>query len=60
MGILLYFVTDIELPFVVIQVIGIKSNFSQPFFVHWDLLMGTRMTRQDIELRRQKKAEKTI
>ncbi|KAF8159747.1 sphingosine hydroxylase [Crassisporium funariophilum] len=36
------------------QIIGIKSNFSQPFFVHWDTLLGTRMTRQDIALRRQK------
>jgi len=34
------------------QVIGIKSNFSQPFFVHWDVLLGTRMTRQDIEARK--------
>ncbi|KAI0726756.1 sphingosine hydroxylase [Fomitopsis betulina] len=34
------------------QVIGIKSNFAQPFFVHWDTLLGTRMTRQDIEERR--------
>ena len=24
--------------------IGIKSNFSQPWFVHWDVLLGTRMT----------------
>jgi len=36
------------------QVIGIKSNFAQPFFVHWDYFLGTRMTRQDIEQRRQK------
>ncbi|EMD38879.1 hypothetical protein CERSUDRAFT_112599 [Gelatoporia subvermispora B] len=36
------------------QVIGIKSNFSQPFFVHWDVILGTRMTRKDIEKRRQK------
>ncbi|CAL1714855.1 unnamed protein product [Somion occarium] len=36
------------------QVIGIKSNFSQPFFIHWDVILGTRMTRKDIELRRQK------
>ncbi|KAJ6621324.1 sphingosine hydroxylase [Mycena sp. CBHHK59/15] len=34
------------------QVIGIKSNFAQPFFVHWDTILGTQMTRQDIELRR--------
>lgn len=36
------------------QVIGIKSNFSQPWFVHWDVILGTRMTRQDIEERRAK------
>ncbi|KAF8498507.1 sphingosine hydroxylase [Russula emetica] len=36
------------------QTIGIKSNFSQPWFVHWDVLLGTRMTRQDIEERRAK------
>ncbi|KAF5383582.1 hypothetical protein D9615_003703 [Tricholomella constricta] len=36
------------------QTIGIKSNFSQPFFIHWDSLLGTRMTRRDIELRKQK------
>jgi len=41
------------------QVIGIKSNFSQPFFVHWDALLGTRMTRKDIELRRQKQKKAT-
>ncbi|KAH9479614.1 Sphingolipid C4-hydroxylase SUR2 [Psilocybe cubensis] len=40
------------------QVIGIKSNFAQPFFVHWDILLGTRMTRQDIERRRQKATKK--
>lgn len=37
------------------QVIGIKSNFSQPFFVHWDVLLGTRLTRQEIATRRQQK-----
>ncbi|GBE86520.1 sphingosine hydroxylase [Sparassis latifolia] len=36
------------------QIIGIKSNFAQPFFIHWDVLLGTRMTRKDMELRRQK------
>ncbi|KAF8623919.1 hypothetical protein AX17_007247 [Amanita inopinata Kibby_2008] len=40
------------------QVIGIKSNFAQPFFVHWDVILGTRMTRRDIELRRQEAEEK--
>jgi sphinganine C4-monooxygenase len=52
-------VTTYKLTVRVNQVIGIKSNFSQPFFVHWDFLLGTRMTRQDIELRRQKVAKKT-
>ncbi|KAF5316511.1 hypothetical protein D9619_006163 [Psilocybe cf. subviscida] len=41
------------------QVIGIKSNFAQPFFVHWDALLGTRMTREDIE-RRRTKAKKAL
>ncbi|KAG1876656.1 hypothetical protein DFJ58DRAFT_755578, partial [Suillus subalutaceus] len=36
------------------QAVGIKSNFSQPFFVHWDVLLGTRMTREDIKERRLK------
>ncbi|KAF7365579.1 Sphingosine hydroxylase [Mycena venus] len=27
------------------QQIGIKYNFAQPFFVHWDTLLGTEMTR---------------
>ncbi len=40
--------------------IGIKSNFSQPFFVHWDVLLGTRMTRKDIEARKQKQKEKQL
>ncbi|KAI0791640.1 sphingosine hydroxylase [Irpex lacteus] len=40
------------------QIIGIKSNFAQPFFIHWDVFLGTRMTRKDIEARRRKNAEK--
>jgi sphinganine C4-monooxygenase len=39
------------------QAIGIKSNFSQPFFVHWDALLGTRMTRKDIERHRKNKTQ---
>jgi sphinganine C4-monooxygenase len=39
------------------QAIGIKSNFAQPFFVHWDTFLGTRMTREDIERRRKNKAQ---
>ncbi|KAI0295358.1 hypothetical protein B0F90DRAFT_1751088, partial [Multifurca ochricompacta] len=31
------------------QIIGIKSNFSQPWFVHWDVILGTRMTRQTLK-----------
>ncbi|MBW0468498.1 hypothetical protein O181_008213 [Austropuccinia psidii MF-1] len=26
------------------QQIGLKKNFSQPYFIHWDMVMGTRMT----------------
>ncbi|GLB43434.1 putative fatty acid hydroxylase superfamily protein [Lyophyllum shimeji] len=40
------------------QTIGIKSNFSQPFFIHWDTILGTRMTRHDIELRKRKQGPK--
>ncbi|THV00510.1 hypothetical protein K435DRAFT_657037, partial [Dendrothele bispora CBS 962.96] len=41
------------------QQIGIKSNFARPFFIHWDVLLGTRMTREELELRRRKgKGEK--
>jgi len=36
------------------QVIGIKSNFSQPFFVHWDTILGTRMTRAELETRKRR------
>ena len=42
---------------VALQHIGIKHNFSQPFFIHWDAILGTRMTRQDME-RRRKQGEK--
>jgi len=37
------------------QASGIKSNFAQPFFVHWDTILGTRMTREELEQNRQKK-----
>ncbi|KAL0579284.1 Sphingolipid C4-hydroxylase sur2 [Marasmius crinis-equi] len=36
------------------QIIGIKSNFAQPFFIHWDVVLGTRMTRQEFEARKAK------
>ena len=41
----------------IFKAIGMKSNFSQPLFVHWDTLLGTRMTREDVERRRRNKAE---
>ncbi|KAF8216293.1 sphingosine hydroxylase [Mycena galopus ATCC 62051] len=41
------------------QQIGIKSNFAQPFFVHWDTLLGTQMTRQEMERRKQNNRAKT-
>ncbi|KAJ7454163.1 hypothetical protein FB451DRAFT_1408506 [Mycena latifolia] len=37
--------------------IGMKYDFPAPFFVHWDHLMGTRMTRRDLELWRQENKE---
>ncbi|KAI0648813.1 sphingosine hydroxylase [Trametes meyenii] len=42
------------------QAIGFKSNFSQPFFIHWDVILGTRMTRKDIEERRRVQKEKQL
>lgn len=36
------------------QTIGIKKNFSQPFFIHWDDLMGTRMTRAEVDAKTKK------
>jgi len=40
------------------QAAGIKSNFAQPFFVHWDMILGTRMTRKDLEQRRKRQDPK--
>ncbi|KAJ7622427.1 hypothetical protein FB45DRAFT_1032094 [Roridomyces roridus] len=34
------------------QMIGMKYNFAQPFFVHWDYILGTQMTRQEMERRK--------
>ncbi|KAI9613192.1 hypothetical protein KEM48_003911 [Puccinia striiformis f. sp. tritici PST-130] len=39
------------------QQFGIKKNFSQPYFVHWDVLMGTRMSTADAQIRRDKLAD---
>ena len=38
------------------KVIGIKSNFSQPFFIHWHVLCGTRMTPEEIEAKKAARA----
>ncbi|KAF8522446.1 sphingosine hydroxylase [Hysterangium stoloniferum] len=27
---------------------GIKSNYSQPLFIHWDVILGTRMTMEQL------------
>ncbi|KIJ61980.1 hypothetical protein HYDPIDRAFT_169366 [Hydnomerulius pinastri MD-312] len=35
-----------------LRTIGMKSNFSQPFFTHWDTILGTRMTKKDVEERK--------
>jgi len=42
------------------QAIGIKKNFAQPFFIHWDTIMGTRMTRTDIADAQAKRAQPTL
>ena len=42
------------------QAIGIKKNFSQPFFIHWDVIMGTRMTRKDVEKKLKKARENGV
>lgn len=39
------------------QTIGIKRNFAQPFFIHWDVIMGTRMTRKEVEAKVKKPHE---
>jgi sphinganine C4-monooxygenase len=39
------------------QKAGIKSNFSQPFFIHWDVFFGTRMSRDTLERRVRDKKE---
>lgn len=31
------------------QVAGLKANFSQPHFVFWDKLLGTYMSREELE-----------
>lgn len=33
------------------QTFGIKKNFSQPYFTHWDAILGTRLTRAEVKNR---------
>ncbi|KAF7845955.1 hypothetical protein BT93_L5818 [Corymbia citriodora subsp. variegata] len=33
------------------QQFGIKKNFSQPYFTHWDVLLKTRMTSEQVPMR---------
>ncbi|KAF8324514.1 sphingosine hydroxylase [Amanita rubescens] len=40
------------------QVIGIKFNYSQPFFMHWDVILGTRLTHQEADRRRESRKRK--
>jgi sphinganine C4-monooxygenase len=42
------------------QSFGIKKNFSQPFFIHWDYWLGTRMTRAEADARIAGKKEKEL
>lgn len=35
---------------------GIKANFAQPYFTQWDILLGTRMTRHDADIKASRKA----
>lgn len=37
------------------QQFGIKTNFSQPFFVHWDKLMGTKYVNTDAYIEKNRK-----
>ncbi|GAA5878334.1 hypothetical protein JCM16303_002737 [Sporobolomyces ruberrimus] len=42
------------------QVAGLKKNYSQPWFISWDLFFGTRMTREEFRIklaRRNRKGE---
>ncbi|KIY72905.1 sphingosine hydroxylase [Cylindrobasidium torrendii FP15055 ss-10] len=40
------------------QTAGIKANFAQPFFIHWDTVLGTRMTRSELNAKRSRKTAK--
>jgi sphinganine C4-monooxygenase len=34
---------------------GIKKNFSQPYFTHWDVLLNTRMTAEQVPERQRER-----
>lgn len=42
------------------QQFGIKKNFSQPYFIHWDIILGTRMTRLEAQTRYGKRSTSSI
>ncbi|KDE02752.1 hypothetical protein MVLG_06720 [Microbotryum lychnidis-dioicae p1A1 Lamole] len=37
------------------QIAGLKYNFSQPYFIHFDWLLGTRITREDFEAKKNRR-----
>lgn len=37
------------------QQFGIKKNFSQPYFTHWDTILDTRMTAEQVPRRHREK-----
>lgn len=37
------------------QQFGIKKNFSQPYFTHWDTILSTRMTPEQVPERHREK-----
>ncbi|KAK4056459.1 Sphingolipid C4-hydroxylase sur2 [Microbotryomycetes sp. JL221] len=54
------FFNDVDYHDIHHQIAGLKKNFSQPFFIHFDYLFGTRMTRQEFEDKRNKRIHKGI
>lgn len=41
------------------QIAGLKKNFSQPYFIHFDHLLGTRMTREEFNQKKYKRRQQT-
>jgi hypothetical protein len=54
----LYWGIDLFFFFFILKIVGIKSNFAQPFFVHWDTILGTKMTREEMEQRKKQSSLK--